>query len=66
MCNLGQIVIDRSTKLSDTNFSTIYFTADILQFCSINVKICFFDGRLSTFPSIPSISGTLLSLSLKS
>ena len=44
-------------KLSDIGFFSECFTADFSQFCSTTVKTCHLGARLSTFPSIPSISG---------
>ena len=60
--NLEQNILNKSTKLSSIDFSMESFTADYLPFCRTTVNICFFDGRLSTFSSIPKILG----ISLKS
>ena len=55
--NLGQNIIDKSTKLSNIGFSVECFTADFLQFCSTTVKTFLLGGRVSTFPSNLSILG---------
>ena len=61
-CNLWQNIVEKSTKLSNTDFQW-NFTADFLQFCRTNVKIFPLDGRLSTCQSIASISGICLRFS---
>ena len=44
-------------KLSNVGFSIKRFTVDFSQFGSTTVKICLLHGGLSTFPSVPNISG---------
>ena len=54
-CNLGRNIVDISAKLSNMDFSMKCFTADFSHFCSKTVRICLLCGRLSYFPSFPSI-----------
>ena len=52
--NLRQNIVDKSKKLFNISLSMECFTADILQFRIRTIKI---GGWMSTFESIPSISG---------
>ena len=38
--NIGQNIVDKSTKLSNIGFFIECFTTHFSQFCSITVKIC--------------------------
>ena len=55
--NLRQNIVDKSKKLINISVSMECFTADFSQFCIRTIKI---GGWMSTFESMPSISGILL------
>lgn len=60
--SFGEKVLDKSKILifQEHNFFMVCFTGHCLQFCSTFAKICFFDGHLSSFASILSVSGVSL------
>ena len=49
-------ITDKSTAISNINFSMEYFTADFLRFGSTAAKICLLVGWLSIFSLIASFS----------
>ena len=60
VCNLGQKVGDKFTKLSKTDFSIECFTADFLQFFTKKSQNLAFGWTTGNWPSNPSISGISL------
>ena len=54
--NLGQKIVKKFIKLSNSCFSMECFIPNFSQFWSTTVKIRLLGGRLNTFPSIPNIS----------
>ena len=57
VCNLGQKVADKLTKLSKIRFSMEYFTADFLPVFTKKRQNLAFDWTAGYSPSNPSISG---------
>ena len=63
VCNLGQKIVDKLTKLSETDFSVECFTSDFWRFLSKKCQNLPFGCLAEYSLSNPSISGTFLKFS---